>query len=270
MASNLHARRRGSHQIDLEELSQSPLGADAAHANNRKRPKRRFLSDELQWALSAVSTFLALGLLLGYFLMHHQHRKVILHALKDPWAHGGAMLRGRAGFRHHFYTGAPRYVTIVMPSVVNPKGRARRLKAIQDTWGPGARSIFVVHNVTEFPDAAHAIISEDSSPEDPYSYPQLLLLPNDMSVEDGLPRLFYTIRTIFEKVNPDFAFFVNDHTFVIPEHLCKVWFVVFYCFVSSFLTTVGNILAKASSPVNCPRSTLSFKILPKTCMPVMP
>lgn len=28
------------------------------------------------------------------------------------------------------------------------------------------------------------------------------------------------IRTVFERINPDFAFFVNDHTFVIPEHLC--------------------------------------------------
>ena len=39
-------------------------------------------------------------------------------------------------------------------------------------------------------------------------------------MDDGLQRLYKTIRTVFEKVNPDFAFFVNDHTFVIPEHLC--------------------------------------------------
>lgn len=29
------------------------------------------------------------------------------------------------------------------------------------------------------------------------------------------------IETIHRTVNPEFAFFVNDHTFVIPEHLCK-------------------------------------------------
>jgi hypothetical protein len=157
-------------------------------------------------------------------MLHHQHRKVILHVMKDPWSHGGAILRGRAGFRHHFYSGEPRFVTIVMPSVVNPTGRPRRLKAIQDTWGPSARAIYVVHNSSEFPDAVkeHAVISEEHEPYDRYAFPQLLLLPPDMTVDDGLPRLYYAIRTIHEKVNPEFAFFVNDHTFVIPEHLCKV------------------------------------------------
>jgi hypothetical protein len=65
------------------------------------------------------------------------------------------------------------------------------------------------------------VLSETSSPEDPYAYPQLALLPPNISLDAGLPRLYYTIRTIYEKVNPDFAFFVNDHTFVLPSHLCK-------------------------------------------------
>ena len=187
----------------------------------RKRRPSKIITDELQYALLAVVAFLTVGLSLGYFLLHHQHRKVVLHVMKDPWAHGGALLHGRAGFRHHFYAGSPRYVTIVMPSVVNPKGRKRRLEAIQDTWGPYARAVYVVHNITEFPQAAHAVISEDSSPEDPYAFPQLLMLPVDMSESEGLPRLFYTIRTILDRVDPDFAFFVNDHTYVLPSHLCK-------------------------------------------------
>jgi hypothetical protein len=108
-----------------------------------------------------------------------------------------------------------------MPSVVNPGGRQQRLDSIFETWGPGARAIYVVHNISEFPQGRHAIISEDSVPTDPYSYPQLLLLPSSISVDDGLPRLNYVIRAIHEKINPDFAFFVNDHTYVIPEHLCK-------------------------------------------------
>ena len=36
-----------------------------------------------------------------------------------------------------------------------------------------------------------------------------------------MPRLYHTIRTIFERIDPDFCFFANDHTFVIPEHLCQ-------------------------------------------------
>jgi hypothetical protein len=47
-----------------------------------------------------------------------------------------------------------------------------------------------------------------------------LLLPGDIGVDEGLPRLYHTIRTVYKRVKPDFAFYVNDHTFVIPEHLC--------------------------------------------------
>ncbi|KAL3923853.1 MAG: hypothetical protein SGILL_001403 [Bacillariaceae sp.] len=102
-----------------------------------------------------------------------------------------------------------------------PNKRSRRLSAIDETWGPAARAVYVVHNVSEFPRASHAVISDTQKPEDPYSYPQLLLLPESIGFDDGVPRLIHVIRTVFEKINPDFAFFINDHTFVIPEHLCK-------------------------------------------------
>lgn len=140
--------------------------------------------------------------------------------MRDPLGHGAA-LKGRAGFRHHFYTGHPRTVTVVMPSVVNPNGRTKRLDSIQETWGATARAVYVVHNVSEYPTASHAVISEDSKPEDPYSYPQLLLIPESIDSDEGVARLIHTIQTVFEKINPDFAFFVNDHTYVIEEHLCN-------------------------------------------------
>ena len=109
-----------------------------------------------------------------------------------------------------------------MPSVVNPTGRSLRLQSIYETWGPIARAIFVLHDQQqEFPQGKHLTFSSKSSPYDAYSYPQTLLVPETISVEQGVPRLYHTIRTIYERVNPDFAFFVNDHTFVIPEHLCK-------------------------------------------------
>lgn len=108
-----------------------------------------------------------------------------------------------------------------VPSVVHPEGRRRRLDAIHKTWGPHARAIFVLHNQTEFPQGSHLTLSEKSSPSDRYRYPQSLLVPPNIAVEDGLPRLYHAIRTIYQRVNPDFCFFVNDHTFVIPEHLCE-------------------------------------------------
>jgi hypothetical protein len=218
MASYLHARKQKALPLDVSDMTpNSPISGGFLKGKRGKK----LLPQELQWALIAVGGFLSFGLFLGYLLLHHQHRQIILHVMKDPWAHGGAILQGRVGFRHHFYTGSPRFVTIVMPSVVKPDGRTQRLESIQDTWGQYARAMYVVHNLTEFPQAAHAVVSDDSMPTDPYSYPQLLLLPPEIAVGDGLPRLYKTIRSVFDKVNPDFAFFVNDHTFVIPEHLCK-------------------------------------------------
>lgn len=143
--------------------------------------------------------------------------------MHDPLGHigHGLSLKGRSGFRHHFYTGHPRSVTVVMPSVVNPNRRTLRLDSISETWGGSARAVYVAHNISEYPEAAHAVLSENHKPEDPYSYPQLMVVPNSIGVDDGVERLMYVIRMVFEKINPDFAFFVNDHTFVIPEHLCK-------------------------------------------------
>jgi len=217
MASQLHARKKILPHDILDLTPASPESGN--HSMKGKRSKK--LAKELQYALTAVVSFVGLGLFLGYVLLHYQHRQIILHIMKDPWGHGGSILKGRVGFRHHFYTGSPRFVSIVLPSVVAPEKRMRRLESIQQTWGQGSRAMFVVHNVTEFPQAAHAVFSETSKPTDPYSYPQLLLLPPEIGLDDGLPRLYYTIRAVFDRVNPDFAFFVNDHTFVIPEHLCK-------------------------------------------------
>jgi hypothetical protein len=228
-STGLHARRRGSAQEDVEAADTSNLSTASAGASRlhktRQRCLPRFLRSELGCALEAMITvvgFLFFGILLGYFILHHQHRKVILQFMKNPLAHAGAALKGRVGFRHHFYSGHPRTITVIMPSVVNPKGRQRRLDSIFETWGPTARAVYVVHNVSEFPQAEHhAVLSDHSQPEDPYSYPQLLLLPPTIGEDDGLPRLNHVIRTVYEQINPDFAFFVNDHTFVIPEHLCK-------------------------------------------------
>jgi len=226
MITGLHSRKKNSNQNDgldpeVPELSLN-VGVDDDEIKTHRRISfvRRLVRSEVGCAIEAVVAFLMFGLLLGYTLLHHQQRKVVLHIMHDPLGHGAA-LTGRAGFRHHFYTGHPRTVTVVMPSVVNPKGRARRLDSIQETWGTSARAVFVVHNVSEYPIASHAVISEDRNPEDPYSYPQLLLVPESIGSDDGVPRLIHTIKSVFEKINPDFAFFVNDHTYVIPEHLCN-------------------------------------------------
>jgi len=224
MSTGLHARKRVHQDLDSRDRVQgtsSPGGGLSSYHKARNRFLPRYLRNELGYAVEAIVGFLIFGLFLGFFILHHQHRKVILQVMSNPLAHAGAALRGRAGFRHHFYSGHPRTVTIVMPSVVNPDGRQKRLNSIFETWGPSARAVYVVHNVSEFPQGHHAVLGENSSPEDPYSYPQLLLVPPSISFNEGLPRLNFVLRAVFERINPDFAFFVNDHTYVIPEHLCK-------------------------------------------------
>lgn len=211
----LHARKRLNDDIE-QRLPQAPDSGGV----NRSRSARggifarcaRFARSEVGCAIEAIVGFLLLGLFLGFFMLHNHHRKVVLQIMANPSAHVGAALHGRVGFRHHFYSGQPRTVTVVIPSVVNPKGRQRRLDSIFETWGPAARAVYVVHNISEFPQGHHNVIGEGSTPEDPYSYPQLLLVPPSISFEDGLPRLNYVIRTVYETINPDFAFFVNDHT----------------------------------------------------------
>lgn len=222
MASQLHARRKHGDE-EARPLTQTRSNSGGEMLSAMKESKYKEGRKEIRAALMSVSGFLMVGVCLGFFLLRTQHRRVVLHVMKNPFAHGGAVLQGRAGFQHHFYSGPPRYVTVVLPSVVNPWLRPKRLRTIQETWGPYARSIFVVHNITEFSQAEthKAIISETSEPGDPYSYPQALLVPPEIQENDGIPRLMHVIRTVHERIDPDYAYFVNDHTYVLPEHLCN-------------------------------------------------
>lgn len=244
-ATGLHVRKKSAIVATTNATTSAATGGTAGTASNLtgiavpmasdiateidddsvkgNRPFLTRLWSETSPGVKAVIFFFTFGVVLGSFITFHQHRRVILQIVSNPLAHAGAaMVHGRVGFRHHFYSGHPRTVTIVMPSVVNPKQRTRRLDSIFETWGPAARAVYVVHNASEFPQAAHhAVISENSKPEDPYAFPQLLLVPPNIGLDDGVPRLIHVIRTVFQRLNPDFAFFVNDHTFVIPEHLCK-------------------------------------------------
>ena len=184
----------------------------------------RCLHSDVGHAVEAVIGFLLCGLCIGYFILHHHHRHIIVQIMKHPVLHGraafhhvvgrrnggstgsGGGLRGRYGFRHHFYSGPPRSVTVVLPSVVNPTGRVQRLQAIYETWGPGARAIYVVHQTTDFPPAVpHAVWSDEfhSTPHDRYSYPQLLQLPSSIEAENaGVHRLQYVIETVYTSINP--------------------------------------------------------------------
>ena len=200
-----------------------------AHANDNSPKRKRKQTEILRAGYAAVGVYIVLGLFCGYFLLHHQHRKVVVHVIRNPWAHGRAALRMATsirrrpldGFHHHFFSGNPRFVTVVLPSVVNPGRRPERLETIHDTWGPLARAVYVIHDMKEFSKASHLTMSEEQHPSDRYSYPQNLLLPANIGVDEGLPRLYYTLRAIYQRVNPDFALFVNDHTYVIPSHLCR-------------------------------------------------
>ena len=112
--------------------------------------------------------------------------------------------------------GLPSYITVVLPSVVNPDKRPLRLETIAKTWGKASHAVYVVHDTKEYPDGAQI---DEQSADDTSSFPQVCLVPDTIKVDDGVPRLEYVIRQIHNTINPDFAFFVNDHTFVLPINL---------------------------------------------------
>lgn len=204
--SYLHSRRR-LHQLNNTGPEVSPRFKEE---NKRQKAKRK---SDLLYALGIVGSFLLVGLGLGYLILHHKHRKVILHVIQSPWSSHEKVVLHEGG--HHLHAGAPRFVTVVMPSVVKPEGRTLRLQSIADTWGRKSRAVYVVHNSTaEFPEG-HVLDALS------HEYPQLLLVPPDITPDQGVPRLMHVIRTVSKQIDPDFAFFVNDHTFVIPEHLCS-------------------------------------------------
>ena len=144
-----------------------------------------------------VSSILGIIALSLFFLFHTTQRII---TLPDD----GQVMRSQP----------PKFVTVVLPSVVNTKGRKKRLDAITSTWGPASNAIYITHPDT-LSDYSLKIPSENS-------FPQIMpVLPNEASEEEGVPRLKYVISEVYTKYNPEFAFFVNDHTFVIPQHLCS-------------------------------------------------
>lgn len=206
MASILTARRRGPRQDEGDLPSTSPDGKEASRSFKWRNSSK-----------TARVTLVALVLIVCKVLLPHP--KLML----NPQAHGSSIIHGEMndGFQHHFYRKSPRFVVVVdSGSEVYSPNRHNRLASIHATWGPSACAIFVVNNVTEYPDASHSVISKDSSPRDPYPYPQLLLLPPDALPDRSIASLKYTIQTVLERVNPDFAPSTNCHTYVIPDHVC--------------------------------------------------
>lgn len=120
----------------------------------------------------------------------------------------------------------PRFVTVVLPSPVDPHTRHRRVTAIAETWAEAARALIVVHNVTEeFPAALPGTVwnGRNQQPADRSHYPQVLHLPLNITMDDNdaFKRLEYVIKHVYVEHKADFIFIVNDHSYVIPEHLCN-------------------------------------------------
>lgn len=163
---------------------------DEAGARDFKEKRGKSSSKDTRLALAAVVCFLILGLASGYFLLHHRHRSVIVHIARGRLEN--RLVHHHGGVRTGKIQGLPHFVTVVLPSVVNPPGRLKRLQAITETWGSTARALYVVHNISEFPDLANEIVSTDSVDISSHTtYPKLLLVPPTISPDEGVPRLNY-------------------------------------------------------------------------------
>jgi hypothetical protein len=102
------------------------------------------------------------------------------------------------------------FITIVLPSVVNPPKRPQRLKAIADTWGPKARAVFVGTKPSNYPPLPFPAPCE--------GYPYALRVPASIGEELGVERLRWVLaQASLSKAS--YVFMANDHTAVIPENL---------------------------------------------------
>lgn len=69
------------------------------------------------------------------------------------------------------FCSGPLFVTVVLPSVVNPELRGDRLMAIADTWGKEAHALFVVHSWDGYANKWPLIEAGHRAPCENYNYP---------------------------------------------------------------------------------------------------
>jgi len=120
------------------------------------------------------------------------------------------------------------FVTIVMPSVVNPDGQIKRIRNIAQTWGHDSRAIFIVH-LTEAEiksgNKKHPSLLDyptlTKSSTTMVNFPAVFYIPSTITPDMGVKRLQYILSQITTILDPDFTFWVNDHTYVLSHHLCS-------------------------------------------------
>ena len=122
--SALHARRKNhveyEEMMGLSSLSQRSiemLPQQSTLPSKRSNSKRMLTKQsllEVQMTYVVVSVFVFIGFIFGYLLLHHQHRRVIVHVIRNPWAHG------RAAFHmpQHGIDIRPRMASIIIFIVV--------------------------------------------------------------------------------------------------------------------------------------------------------
>ncbi|CAM9697183.1 unnamed protein product [Choristocarpus tenellus] len=138
-----------------------------------------------------------------------------------------------------------RVAVVVMPSppvVSGPSTRIERLTTIQETWGGdfllggrGKNRLVIVMDESESETAGALMTLWDA--EEPHfleyqnggkkKFPswdgslasgRVLLVPGEFSV-NGDTRMKYVLEQVHALHDPDFLFFCNEHTFLIPENL---------------------------------------------------
>ena len=77
------------------------------------------------------------------------------------------------------------FITIVLPSVVNPPKRPKRLQAIAETWGPSGRAVFVTTKASRYPPLP--------MPAPCGGYPFSLEVPASIGEELGVERLRWVL-----------------------------------------------------------------------------
>jgi len=111
---SLHARKK--HLYEDEIALPGSAHTPAKDKRTIRRKGKNSVNKRVEYvAFSAAGFFLFVGFAFMFFVLHNHHRRIIVHVIRNPWAHGSSIFRKKkkGGFHHHFYTGSPRFVTVV-------------------------------------------------------------------------------------------------------------------------------------------------------------
>lgn len=153
-------RHRGRNVVDATPIGRNDKDLGKASSTQRKKQ----FHSALHRFLASVCSFVLF---------------IIVISIPNAEEEQTTIMGTRGGLNNNA-NGPPSFVTVVLPSVVNPEKRPLRLESISKTWGPASHAVYVVHNTNEYAKGSK-IEAEQSSDT---TFPQVCLVPDTIKVDE--------------------------------------------------------------------------------------